>query len=1178
MNRAHALLVAVCVTACTPSNDSGPRVVVELAGSGLGFVDSTPRGLHCPGTCELVSNAGQQLTLEAGEGQRGSTFIGWSGACSGLSPCSLTVFGDQHVIAAFALLNETVVTRVGKGHGTVRSEPPGIDCGDDCVETFSPDAEVTLVAEPDGLSLFEGWSGACAGLEPCVISAAEAKLVTATFTPLSLPLTVSLAGDGAGTVTSQPTGLTCGPTCIANFPAGSRISLSASASQGSVFVGWEGACTGTGRCDVSLTSATTVTARFQRRTGVTLTVSTLGDGSGTITSQPTGIECGATCTAVYPSGTSVTLFALPSINALFTGWGGACQGTGPCVLALDAATTVTARFSRRATSLTVSPQTVTVRPLGVVNFIVAGGVPPYAFQLISGGGSIDFASGRYFAGPSAGTAVVRVQDSINDFVEASVRIQDVLELTPLMTEVSVSQSVTFSARGGTPPYRYSMVFGGGSIDAQGVYRAPSTTGQASVRVSDAASATADAVIAIINLAIVPLGAYPVTGATEVINGDWNGDGLQDLATAGFDGVLTFSAVGDAGFSAPELQLVGGRATALTSGDWNRDGRPDLAVTVAASSDVTLLQNAGADGGFIATYVAAGAATVGALRSGDYDRDGKPDVLVAVSNGLSVLRGAGNGTFLAPLRTTLGVTPVRLTQGDWNHDGVLDVAMTTTGTVVRVLLGTGTGTFALSGDLPISSGARDIASADVNRDGNLDLVVADLGASAVNAYLGDGNGNFGGGIATVGVGQNPQAIALGDWDGDGLIDLAVTDTLIGLESHLYLVPGFGNGQFSVRTNTLLNAGATSVIAADLDRDGRPEFAVTSGSSGLLTVLNNGWAGARTPRFNTVTRSLGASPGQLLTADWNLDGADDVLMTQASELRWSWGDGLGNFRPAQSSLSLAGPPMALTTGDWNRDGKPDVAQVQGPHVGVTLGPLFNGATTMDAGITPTGLVTADWNRDGKPDLAASNLMTADVSVLLGAGDGTFAAARSIDAGTNPIALTTADWNRDGTADLAVANQNGNDVSVLLGNGDGTFTSGPALIVAAIPLTVLSGDWNLDGKADLALTNLGSSELTLRLGRGDGSFSAATLVSLASQPGAVITGDWNGDGWTDFASIASATGEVRLLQHATSGGYVPTLLGVVSGGTALASGDWNRDGRMDLAVAQRNANTVTLFLSAP
>jgi hypothetical protein len=133
---------------------------------------------------------------------------------------------------------------------------------------------------------------------------------------------------------------------LAAFNNGTSVVLTVTAAVGSTFAGWSGGgCTGTGTCTVTMTAATTVSATFTLNQ-YTLTAVKAGGGAGTVTSGPAGIDCGATCAAVFNYGTSVVLTPTPAVGSTFAGWsGGGCTGTGTCTVTLTAATTVTATFT-----------------------------------------------------------------------------------------------------------------------------------------------------------------------------------------------------------------------------------------------------------------------------------------------------------------------------------------------------------------------------------------------------------------------------------------------------------------------------------------------------------------------------------------------------------------------------------------------------------------------------------------------------------------------------------------------------------------------------------------------------------------------------------------------------------------------------------------------------------------
>jgi hypothetical protein len=246
-----------------------------------------------------------------------------------------------------SVVHHTVsVTREGLGQGDVTSEPAGIDCGADCTAQVAHGSTITLSAVAGAWSVFAGWSGGgCDGTGTCALTVTADVSVTAAFALAEHSIVVVKDGNGNGTVVSDPTGIACGDDCEAEFTAGSTVTLTATPDADSEFDGWEGGgCSGTGACAVTVDDAKTVTATFTLET-FPLVVETTGDGEGTVTSSPAGIVCGQACSADFDTGTSVTLFAAPSVGSTFGGWTGAgCTGAGNCVVAMDQVREVSARF------------------------------------------------------------------------------------------------------------------------------------------------------------------------------------------------------------------------------------------------------------------------------------------------------------------------------------------------------------------------------------------------------------------------------------------------------------------------------------------------------------------------------------------------------------------------------------------------------------------------------------------------------------------------------------------------------------------------------------------------------------------------------------------------------------------------------------------------------------------
>jgi hypothetical protein len=321
---------------------------VVKTGSGSGTVTSEPAGIDCGETCSFEFLPDATVTLTAVP-DAGSRFAGWSGGgCSGeQETCQTTMDMAKTVNAEFIQQHDLNVTKSGSGSGTVTSVPAGIDCGEACSHPFDLDEVVTLTAEADAGSRFAGWTGACSGIDPlCQVTMDEQNDVTANF--IQTPeLTVVKTGSGSGTVTSDPAGIDCGPTCSYEYDLDTVVTLTAEADVGSRFVGWTGeGCSGEGTCQVTIDQAKSVTANFIKRYELTIRIV----GSGTIIDVGNGIDCSEDeCSYEFDDGDIITLTAQPDVGFKFYDWSGAgCSGLGECVVTMDKIQLVTAFFLEEA--------------------------------------------------------------------------------------------------------------------------------------------------------------------------------------------------------------------------------------------------------------------------------------------------------------------------------------------------------------------------------------------------------------------------------------------------------------------------------------------------------------------------------------------------------------------------------------------------------------------------------------------------------------------------------------------------------------------------------------------------------------------------------------------------------------------------------------------------------------
>ena len=362
------------------------RLAVAPDGMGTGRV--TGEQIDCvtgsEGQCSRTVSSGTVVSLDAAA-DAGSVFAGWSGGCSGTGRCTMTVNADTMLFATFqpAVCNLTVRAS-GSGSGTISGA--GLTCSTpySCTTSLPFGTDVSLTAAPAPKSLFAGWeSQVCSGIGDCLFRLESHQTVAARFEATSFPLTVSMAGVGAGRVTG-PSGLDCnsGSTagCAVEYATGAKVVLKAEPTAGSLFWGWGVICTGSGDCTVTMNSAKTAVAKFDPDSfllNVTVT------GSGTVTGAGMSCRAGGTdCTKALPNGSSAQLQAVPDAGWIFVRWMGACTGSGACTVVMSDARAVTAVFQPSSYLLTLTLDGSGLGAVDVVDpaFRCVKGVAPTAVQ------------------------------------------------------------------------------------------------------------------------------------------------------------------------------------------------------------------------------------------------------------------------------------------------------------------------------------------------------------------------------------------------------------------------------------------------------------------------------------------------------------------------------------------------------------------------------------------------------------------------------------------------------------------------------------------------------------------------------------------------------------------------------------------------------------------------------
>ncbi len=341
-----------------------------------------------------------------------------------------------------------------------------------------------------------------------------------------------------------------------------------------------------------------------------------------------------------------------------------------------------------------------------------------------------------------------------------------------------------------------------------------------------------------------------------------------------------------------------------------------------------------------------------------------------------------GTFAAKVDYITGTSPYSVAIGDLNGDGKADLAVVNLNNSVSVFINTGTGSFATKVDYTTGTSPQSVAIGDLNGDGKPDLAVANENSDSVSVFMNNGNGTFATKVDYI-TGSLPYSVAIGDLNGDGKADLAVANYISNFgSSSVSVFINTGNGIFAAKVDYTTGTASTYVAIGDLNGDGKADLAVTNTLSDTVSVFLNNGNGTFATKVDYTT---GSQPFSVAIGDLNGDGkADLAVVNLNNSVSVFINTGTGSFATKVDYTTGAGSYF-LAIRDLNGDGKLDLVSANYYDDSVSV-LLNNGngtfATKVDytTGDGPSGVAIGDLNGDGKADLAVTNTLSNTVSVFL------------------------------------------------------------------------------------------------------------------------------------------------------------------------------------------------------
>ncbi|CAF1023077.1 unnamed protein product [Adineta steineri] len=687
-------------------------------------------------------------------------------------------------------------------------------------------------------------------------------------------------------------------------------------------------------------------------------------------------------------------------------------------------------------------------------------------------------------------------------------------------------------------------------------------------------------------------------------GDFTEDNIMDIVVVntGNDNVVVLKGDGNGNFSILSVHPTGTDSgpCSIAVTDFDMDNKLDIVVVNNRTNNIYVLMRYTIYPDAIQTMYSAGIYSQPFYAAvHDFNGDNKLDIVIANfgADNLGFYFGFGDGTFsnFVPYDTGNFSSPVCIAVGDFNNDNISDIAVLLyVLSEVSIHLGNNNGTFENIGMYSIGSNSHAymLTVGDINRDNNLDIIVAVYSDNYVVVLFGNGHGEFLDIITySTGYYSLPIYVIVNDLNNDTILDIITANYG---SSNIAILLGYGNTSF---TNPIFistgNDNPSCISIGDLNKDDELDIVYNSPSTsniGILLRLVNG------TYINIIKLSTGdgSYPWAIVLTNLNNDAILDIGVVN----QWDntvgifLGYGDGTFAPQRLfSTGYGSFPNSITFGDLDNDRQAEivVANYGTNSLGIffiSYQANFQSQTNYLTGSNthPYSIATGDVNNDGKLDIVVANSGDDNINILYNFNNGNFQNKITYSTGfaSHPQFVIINDFNNDNQLDIAVANTWKDNLNVFLGFNNGTFDEASVYStdVGSFPSSMAAADFNKDSRMDIIVTNQDNDNIGIFLNFNYTTFSKQTLyiTDILPMPNCVVVADLNNDHQWDIVFTNRGSGNIGVFLGYRDGTFEKQIsyqIGTTSSPTSIALGDFNNDKQLDIVVATAGTNDITILV---